>query len=756
MPNFASGLVRVAPPDKRLVEPPTGRHHAVVQSTEPGGAMSVFDGLGLLIKEIWPDGTSSQWAYDANANTRLYIDREGSQYRYDWTSWNLLERETDPLGLSTRYQYTAYEKLAAVIDAGGTRTDYTYDLRDRVAEVCRHGVTKEAYCYDLADNITAKMDDKGTTLFSCEFAANNLKTSERPASGESHSFQYDEKSRIVLASTERMAVAIAYDKLDNRIQDLRDGLGTKHRFEQGLVAETTVLDRFATLYTYESDGSVLLQDPSGKRHRLQILEGGLVCRTMSNGVSEVGQYDPSGRCLLRAISSESQSHVRTIEYDYTPEGNLRETNDSEIGRTRYRYDDSHRLSSITLPNNDIQHIVYDKAGNLLQKPGLSDVVMADGNRLTNANGDRFAYDDRGRICQRQTVRGTFDYHYDAKGLLTRIDAPDGPWQACYDAFGRRTSKSSARQRVDFYWDGNRLAAERSQDGAIRIYVYPSEFAIVPLLFIDYTNIEADPTSGLTFCVSYNQIGTPMLVTDEHGRTIWRATFEPYGLTQIGEAPAFHMPLRFPGQYLDVETGLHYNRYRYYSPELGRYLQPDPVGLVDGHNLYAYTRDPLVEIDFLAWAAGEGVGPGGQDADAGATAVRVAVSIVCESLPKNGCDISIGHAALFLSCATAEQETFSSRRAARHCSRIKSMHNFQIRIDRIPGRSLVGGRHPSTCAEFKAANDALHAGRPQTRITDLEVYTIRGKDAEPYGLAGEPYPRCRNCRSTLRGARILSE
>jgi RHS repeat-associated protein len=92
------------------------------------------------------------------------------------------------------------------------------------------------------------------------------------------------------------------------------------------------------------------------------------------------------------------------------------------------------------------------------------------------------------------------------------------------------------------------------------------------------------------------------VADATGTTVWRwDQQEPFGVNVPDENPsalgAFEFPLRFPGQYADKETNLHYNYFRDYDPGLGRYVQSDPIGLDGGLNLYVYVdSDPIGDVD----------------------------------------------------------------------------------------------------------------------------------------------------------------
>jgi RHS repeat-associated protein len=164
-------------------------------------------------------------------------------------------------------------------------------------------------------------------------------------------------------------------------------------------------------------------------------------------------------------------------------------------------------------------------------------------------------------------------------------------------------------RTVYYWNRDRLAAEMLPDGRLRIYVYADlEDALVPFSFVDYASVDADPDSGEHYFISTNHLGAPEIVSNAEGAIVWQAVIEPYGSATIAIGADFHQPLRFPGHYCDAETGLHYNRYRYYLPDFGRYLQSDPIDIEGGHNLYAYAQDsnPLRDVDLfgLACAAAE--------------------------------------------------------------------------------------------------------------------------------------------------------
>ncbi|MEQ8764935.1 MAG: RHS repeat-associated core domain-containing protein, partial [Planctomycetota bacterium] len=109
--------------------------------------------------------------------------------------------------------------------------------------------------------------------------------------------------------------------------------------------------------------------------------------------------------------------------------------------------------------------------------------------------------------------------------------------------------------------------------------------------------DADPASGQRYYLFTDQRGCPEKVVDDAGDTVWEAYVEPYGTAHVLKGHDFYQPLRFPGHWWDPELGLHYNRFRYYSPWLGRYLQVDRIGEQGGMNVYAYCDDsPLAAVD----------------------------------------------------------------------------------------------------------------------------------------------------------------
>ncbi|WP_429088472.1 RHS repeat domain-containing protein, partial [Aeromonas veronii] len=122
-------------------------------------------------------------------------------------------------------------------------------------------------------------------------------------------------------------------------------------------------------------------------------------------------------------------------------------------------------------------------------------------------------------------------------------------------------------------------------------------------------LEGEGTDAEVFHYQLDHLGTPLALTRDNGATAWQVRYRAYGNVWREEIADVATPLRFQGQYFDDETGLHYNRHRYYQPETGRFITPDPIGLAGGLNNYQYAPNPIGWVDPLGLHNEIGICPG---------------------------------------------------------------------------------------------------------------------------------------------------
>jgi RHS repeat-associated protein len=125
--------------------------------------------------------------------------------------------------------------------------------------------------------------------------------------------------------------------------------------------------------------------------------------------------------------------------------------------------------------------------------------------------------------------------------------------------------------------------------------------------VSHAVIADSVTSLQVLYVQVDHLDRPVRMSDGARALVWDAVYRPFGAVEAMTGPAA-LGARFPGQWFQLETGLHYNCHRHYDPATGRYLQPDPLGFVDGQCVYAYAVDSP-----QMWTDGEGVRIGGPSA-----------------------------------------------------------------------------------------------------------------------------------------------
>lgn len=160
----------------------------------------------------------------------------------------------------------------------------------------------------------------------------------------------------------------------------------------------------------------------------------------------------------------------------------------------------------------------------------------------------------------------------------------------YDALGRRIRKANQNglSTIFHYGQNGELLFEKDQSGNTKAYVWLDGR---PLARID--------NNKQIYYYHVDHLGTPQAMTNSTGTVVWKADYEPFGKATVSPASTVENNLRFPGQYYDRETGLHYNYFRDYDPRMGRYVEVDPIGLEGGINPYAYANNaPTMYTDPL--------------------------------------------------------------------------------------------------------------------------------------------------------------
>ena len=638
----------------------------LLELTDPAGrtsswtyALAPDNPRGAVSTARSADGAETRFAYDSEGQLAARIRSDGQITRFVHGAFDTLRRVIDPLGAQTLFEYDLAGRLTSISDATGQSWRFRYDPAGRLLAQEDWAGRETLYRRDVLGRILVKRLPDGAEQ---HFEWDDRDRIARVTSGEDAiSYRYDEQDRLVGASTWARSideeeiccadVRMRYDGNGRLVGEEQNGVAVSYRYDQAgrctgrssPSGDTTLgFDETGLLKRYESNGNTLrfTRDASG----LETLR-----ETTAPGLRTAFQlrqsYDPAGRieeqraggvAVFAGGGQRPDNLVRRYDWDRT--GRLTGITDAgrddgARGSTRYTYDLRDQAVAVERPGH-VEAYRYDALMNIAE--GLAGEHRYWRDCVVQAGPNRFRYDARGRMLERIQTQDGFrprhwKYRWDGFDRLVGLETPEGArWRYTYDAFGRRVSKilvdAPDRLRVDYVWQGGAVAeawhrrdgddgpglnVERwhFEPGGMRPLAKEAVTAVGPQLELATTG-----TEWLTMVT--DQIGTPRALFDAKGERRWTCDTTLWGrartardLLQAQDGASQGRPddaptcaLRFPGQWEDAESGLHYNLNRYYDPETGQYLSPDPIGLDGGNRTHAYVHAPTAWIDWDGLAA----------------------------------------------------------------------------------------------------------------------------------------------------------
>ena len=602
-------------------------------------------------------GHSLHYQWDALGRLSALENENGSVYRFHYDSLGRLLREQGFDGKATEYRYDdATGVLAETIEAGvTTRLDY-----DRMGRLLQRRATATGQAEQIetlaytANGQLAEAANEHARLQWFYDAAGNLVREHQHYQGP---FFPDKRTAVWHHRYDELNDRIGTTRPDgHRIDWLTYGAGHVH----GLLLDGQDLVSFErdALYqeTSRTQANGLLQtmkyDPAGRLIEQQL--GATAQAGRAAGLVDRQPFRPDVQVGMPAAIQR--------RYRYDQSGNLTNIDDSRRGQISYRYDPVGRLLAANSALGR-ETFAFDPAGNIQAADPAQHATPARSaalpklldNLLKEYAGVSYRYDDRGNLVERADNGVRSAYEWDAFNRMTRAVTGHGVTTFAYDPLGRRIAKYGQAKdgtplreptRTMYGWDGDTLALEssvnQSQAGGERTvhYVY-ERGSFVPLVQATRNRaLELPPTTDVKALMAANdgmynialdplwndeyereaepfgkddiafyqcdQLGTPQELTDSEGKVAWSAQYKAWGQAQEAISAAaskagIRNPIRFQGQYFDDETGLHYNRHRYYNPLGGRFVSKDPIGLLGGFNTYTYAPNPVQWIDPLGLA-----------------------------------------------------------------------------------------------------------------------------------------------------------
>ncbi|CRM04351.1 Cell wall-associated polypeptide CWBP200 [Pseudomonas sp. 28 E 9] len=459
----------------------------------------------------------------------------------------------------------------------GQRTAYAYDLNGNLLEKTEHGddgsqlVTR--YERDHAGRLVRKTLPDGNTV----------------------DYIYDRQGNLLSVEDGQWALAYEYDK-QNRLTAEHQGWGTlRYGYDAcGQLKNLRLPDNNRVTFNHDKGGHLATVELNGDVLTSHLFNAGREHQRQQGQLLSHYHYDDQNRLHAHAVTQQG-NHLYQRQYDYDKAGNLARLIDTRKGQHDYRYDPLNRLTRADHSQDVQERFGHNPAGNLLMQDRPGPDILA-GNRLMIQGDHHYDYDAFGNLIRERRGKGhslVTEYRYDCQHRLTEVSKPNGQTTSYrYDPFGRRISKTLEEKTTEFFWQGDKLIAEHHADQH-RSYLYePDSFRPVALLE------GFGPEETKPYHYQLDHLGTPQELTTPEGEIAWSAHYRAYGEISRLDVGKIDNPLRFQGQYYDQESGLHYNRHRYYHPNIGRYLTPDPVKLAGGINAYQYVPNPTGWVDPL--------------------------------------------------------------------------------------------------------------------------------------------------------------
>jgi RHS repeat-associated protein len=627
----------------------------VVAVTDPLGHATRFEWTveGKLAARALPDGATERWAYDGEGNEVAHTDALGQLTRTEVRGFDLPTARVGPDGARTEYAYDTELRLVAVTGPTGLVWRYDYDPAGRLAREVDVNGREIAYSYDAAGQLSSvDTTGAGTTVLRRDLAGRIV---ERRSGDLVSTFSYDGAGRVVRATgpdadvvldrdtlgrvrTESIngrAIASRYDLLGRRVWR-RTPSGAESRWEYGPDDQPAALRAGDQLLSFDYDAA-------GRETERRIGSDIVLTQTWDPVSRLTGQTLTAPSLTAPATARESRP-VQQRTFAYRADSTLAAVDDLLAGPRRYELDPTGRVTAVTTPETE-ERYAYDRSGVLASAvvPALADSAGGDrsytGTLLRRAGAIRYEHDAAGRVVLRQHKQPssgprTWRYEWNPENRLAAVVTPDGArWRYAYDAFGRRIAKQrlsdddTVAEQVDFAWDGPTLTEQASSSGAVT-WDWDDDGlrALTQRERRPSPETPQDEIDERFYAIVTDLVGTPTELVSADG-SLTRATGTTLWGTAIITGPT-GCPLRFPGQYHDPETGLHYNHHRYYDPTTARYVTPDPLGLDGGPDPHAYVPNPTTWIDPLGltpcdipWSS-PNVGRAARELEQGATSVTL--------------------------------------------------------------------------------------------------------------------------------------
>ena len=566
------------------------------------------NGAGLLCK-VSNDNSAQYYQYDAFGNV---VSQQTLQYTYD--SANRRETISYPSGAIVRYDYDAAgQVLQVTLEHNGN----SVPLASNINYEAFGDITNLLYGNGLTlsqsrDSAYRPLAQRILSVFEINYsqydANGNLTQRDDAIAGSNRIFGYDAHNRLNTASGDFGVRSYEYDKNANRTKLTEDAATVSSSYDP---ASSRLSMRGVENANLDKNGNMLDLGERGysytKHNRLfEVFDNGVLKATY--------QYNGLGQRISKTLPGGSGKY-----FIYDTDGKLMaETDINGNVLFEYIYLNGQLLAKYT-SDSDSDGISNAEEGQLGTNPlspdsdndGLTDLaeMFVHGTSASNSDTDADGISDGDEVALNSDPLNNNIAVGDIN-LDGELSLGDYVLLSQY-VLNMRIPTPTEQAQADINRDGilniqDMLLLQRT---LLDLQISWSDFSAdnIERIFAEIYQGIIPPASaavgdGEIYYVHNDHLGTPVKMTNAMGLVVWQATYDPFGKASVnedvdGDGKAVEMNMRFPGQYYDGESGLHYNYFRTYDPELGRYITSDPIGLFGGVNTFGYVlSNPVMMTD----------------------------------------------------------------------------------------------------------------------------------------------------------------
>jgi RHS repeat-associated protein len=581
-----------------------------------------YDPLDRLIKIIDAKGNKTRLGYDAKGRLDRVIDPLKRKQQLAYDAVDNLVKVTDALGNTVQTHYDALDNPRQITDALGRSTTFAYDAVNRLTQLQDALKRITTFEYDNVDRLIASVDAL-TGRSSQAFDADGNRTELVDPNHHQTQFEFDAKGRLEAEiSSAGGRQAYGYNARDLLTDITNARKQTRHIEYDALGRMLKISDADGVIhYAYDNNGNVLtITDDNGTISREYDALNRVIKYTDSQDNTLHYAYDEVGNLVTLTYPDNRQVH-----YDYDAANQLIQVIDWAQRETAYEWDDNGRLIKETRPNGTVMTRHYDKAGQLLQqqdvsasgeviaqfefsynpvgnitnetpalKPPILDATLTytAANQLETYNGKTVKFDADGNMIKGPLNGAMQPFQYDSRNRLSQI----ADTVYVYDAENQRIAVKSQGKVTHYVINPqaalSQVLVKTAPDGTPTYYVYG-------------LGLIGEETNGAYQAYHYDLRGSTVALTEVSGTVVDRFQYSAFAQLVEQEGTS-NTPFLYNGRdgVMTDTNGLYYMRARYYSPEIRRFVNQDPVFLgtvAKGQTLnrYAYvTGQPIDHTDPL--------------------------------------------------------------------------------------------------------------------------------------------------------------